>query len=550
MAKVVTSRDPVAFFSYVRLVDQHEGGRLTELRERLSREVEVQTGEPFPVFQDRNDIQWGQQWQERIDDSLDAVTFLIPIITPSFFVSPACRDELEKFLEREEALEKNDLILPIYYIDCPVLNDEDKRKADPLAVVIAARQYFDWRDLRFDPMTSPQVGKKLAEMAVQIRDALERTAPRRKAAEPRAPSGRGKRGKEKTSRTRDDSVGATGSAETSSQAETDREKMRRGPVSKSAPPTHVVDPMARGDFTTISDALAGANPGDRILVRPGLYEEGLVIDKPIEIIGDGEVDEIVVRASGSNCILFEASMGRIANLTLQQAGGGKWYGVDIARGRLELEDCDITSRSMACVAIHDGADPRLRRNRIHDGKSGGVFVYEKGRGTLEDNDIFGNALAGVEIKQGGDPTLRRNRIHDGKSGGVYVYEEGQGTLEDNDIFGNALVGVDIKEGGNPTLRRNRIHDGKTGGVFVHEEGQGTLEDNDIFGNARAGVSIVGGGNPTLRRNKINNNGYQGIWVYDNGGGTFEDNDLTGNTRGAWDISKDSNENVKRSGNKE
>ena len=547
MAKVVKSRDPVAFFSYVRLVDEHEGGRLTEFRKRLSNEVEIHAGTPFPIFQDRNDIEWGQQWKERIEESIDAVTFLIPIVTPNFFESPACRDELETFLEREEKLERNDLILPVYYVDCPVLNDEEKRRADPLAEVIASRQRVDWRDLRFDPMTSPQVGKKLAQMAVQVRDALERSAPRREAAKPKPSRARGKG---KSSAAHDDSFGATASVETSSQAEIDREQKRRGPVTKSEPPTHVVDPMAREDFTTISDALAAANPGDRILVRPGLYEEGLVIDMPIEIIGDGERDEIVVRASGTHCVRFEANMGRIVNFTLQQMGDGDWYGVDIARGRLELEDCDITSQSLSCVAIHEGADPRLRRNRIHDGKAGGVFVYEKGQGTLEDNDIFGNASAGVVISEGGDPTLRRNRIHDGKAGGVFVYEEGQGTLEDNDIFGNAYSGVEIKEGGDPTLRRNRIHDGKQSGVYVREEGQGTLEDNDIFGNAYHGVEIKEGGNPTLRRNKINNNGYRGIRVYDNGGGTFEDNDLTGNTRGAWDISKDSEKNVERSGNKE
>jgi hypothetical protein len=32
------------------------------------------------------------------------VTLLIPIITPAFFHSPACREELTRFLERERSL--------------------------------------------------------------------------------------------------------------------------------------------------------------------------------------------------------------------------------------------------------------------------------------------------------------------------------------------------------------------------------------------------------------------------------------------------------------
>ena len=173
----------------------------------------------------------------------------------------------------------------------------------------------------------------------------------------------------------------------------------------------------RGDFTTVSAAIKAAKPGDRILVRPGLYDEALVVDKPLEILGDGPVSDIEIRARDANVLLFQASIGRVANLTLRQAGGeGNGFGVDISQGRLDLEGCDISSQSLACVVIRDGADPRLRRNKIHDSKKGGgVYVYDSGLGTLEDNDITGNALSGVEAKTGGNPTLRRNQIHDNKA---------------------------------------------------------------------------------------------------------------------------------------
>ncbi len=141
------------------------------------------------------------------------------------------------------------------------------------------------------------------------------------------------------------------------------------------------------------------------------------------------------------CWCFQANIGRVANLTLCQAGGeGKWYGVDIRQGRLDLEGCDISSQSLSCVAIHDGADLRLRRNKIHDSKQGGVHVYGSGLGTLEDNDITGNARSGAGINTGGNPTLRGNQIHDNEQGGVTVYDSGLGTLEYNDITGNGLLG--------------------------------------------------------------------------------------------------------------
>jgi parallel beta-helix repeat protein len=485
---------PIAFLSYVRFDDEYENGRLTELCSRLSGEIRLQTGSEFTIFQDRKDISWGQQWQERIDESLDGVTFLIPIVTPSFFKREACRSELERFLDREKQLKRNDLILPVYYVDCPVLTEAAKRDADPLAKVIASRQRIDWRELRFEPLTSPELRKMIAKMAKQFVDALDR-APTQRSAAP-APQENGSR---KSSDVAESTIVQEKSASAHSSEAAPRVSQ------KTEPPTHVVDAFHRGDYATLTDAIKAAKAGDRILVRPGLYKEGIVLDKPIEIIGEGVPNDIVIEAKGKNVVLFQANMGRIANLTFRQTGGeGNWYGIHIAQGRLNLEGCDISCQSSACVAIRAGADPRLLRNRIHDGKQSGVFVTENGLGTLEDNEIFGNAFAGVEIRSGGNPTLRRNRIHDGKSVGVFVYENGQGTLEDNEIFGNALSGVAIKRGGNPALRRNRI----------------------------------------------SKNGYEAIWVHDGGCGLFEDNDLRGNPKGAWDIAPDCVDKVKRARNQE
>jgi parallel beta-helix repeat protein len=380
--------------------------------------------------------------------------------------------------------------LPIYYVNCPILSDDARRAGDELAEIIAARQFIDWRELRFEPFTSPLVLKRIAELAAHIAEALQQTLPDSRPVQPRG---------------RAPATGAEAPA-TRVGAEADSGRMAEtgiGPVAKSEPRTLVVDAMHRGDHATLTAALNAAEAGDRILVLPGLYREGIVIDKPVEIVGDGELGDAIIEASGSAVVLFKTTMGRIANLVLRQSGGaGQWFCVDIVQGRLDLEDCDITSQSLSCVAIHGGADPRLRRNRIHDG------------------------------------------------GGVHVYENGQGTLEDNDIFAITLAGVEIKDGSNPTLRRNRIHDGKSTGAHVHSNGQGTLEDSEISGNAEAGVTVWGEANPVFRRNTITKNKLEAVWICQGGRGVFEDNDLRGNVRGTWNLAPDCAANVVRKNNQE
>lgn len=161
----------VAFVSYARLDDQHDDGWVSEFCGRLSGEVRMQTGDQFSIFQDRKEIAWGQNWQKRIDQTLDAVTLLLVILTPGFFRSSACRAEVERFLERERELGRDDLILPVYYVDTPEMDNPERRDSDELAQVLGARHYADWRDLRFQPLDSKKARKAVARLASRMRDA-------------------------------------------------------------------------------------------------------------------------------------------------------------------------------------------------------------------------------------------------------------------------------------------------------------------------------------------------------------------------------------------
>lgn len=166
---------PSAFLSYTHFDNIHNGDFISKLCCRLGKEVQLQRGDIFQVFQDKKDIMWGQKWKERIQKSLNVATFLIPIITPSFFKSENCRKEVLQFLQYQEDLQRKDFILPVYYINTPLLENDLVRQSDHLAQIIASYQYADWRDLRFFDFQSLEVSKAIANLASQIFDALERT---------------------------------------------------------------------------------------------------------------------------------------------------------------------------------------------------------------------------------------------------------------------------------------------------------------------------------------------------------------------------------------
>jgi parallel beta-helix repeat protein len=518
-------RMPAAFLSYARFNDQHDHDRLTHLCTKLAGEIENVTGEAFHIFQDRRDIRTGQNWSESINESLDATTLFIAILTPSFFRSEACLSEVRRFLERERALQRGDLIIPVYYVDVPGLNGRESGPGG-LFDVIRNRQYFDWRELRFEELDSSQTRRALNRLALHIREALVRFPVRSDdAARAAAPAATAP---QPTANQAPGGIPAPPMA-----AEPTAQTPGGSARAAAEPPTHVVDAF-RGPYASVAHAVSIASPGDRILVRPGTYDEGLVLDKPLEILGQGKPEEVVIQATAANALAFRTTFGRVANVTLSQLGGGDYFAVDIGQGRLTLEGCRIDSASLAGIAIHgSGADPIIRNNHIRRCQQSGLIVFDEGRGTLEENDIADNRAWGVVVRDAGNPLLRGNRIHDNEYGGVGVERGGLGRLEDNDIAANRREGVLISGRANPVLRRNTIARNSMAGVYVYDHGQGTVEQNEIRDNLQSGVAIRTGGNPTVQGNVITGNNGKGVWCQGQGAGIVTNNDLRGNAFGAF-----------------
>ncbi|MEO6723665.1 MAG: right-handed parallel beta-helix repeat-containing protein [Blastocatellia bacterium] len=351
----------------------------------------------------------------------------------------------------------------------------------------------------------------------------------------------------------------------------------------------VVSASGDGDFTSLGQALRAAASGARILVRPGLYREGIVLDKPVEIIGESELQEVIIASAKASCILMRTDEATVRGLTLrqEQGAGGEdeaFFAVDIPQGCLTLEDSDISSRSLSCIGIHnDSADPVIRRCRIHTGADSGIYVFNAAQGLVEDCDIHDNANVGVAITERANPTIRRCAIRAGKDAGVVSWNGGLGLIEECEISGNARAGVGVSEQANLSILRCRIYDGANSGVFVHNNGQATLEDCDIYGhaepemavrlggkiiargcsihegnssgvlidsggiavleqcnvqsNASAGISVNADGVAALNQCCINRNGGAAVRVQSGGKAAVENCDLTKNRSGAWETQR-------------
>lgn len=306
-------------------------------------------------------------------------------------------------------------------------------------------------------------------------------------------------------------------------------------ASSSADKSFVVAPDGSGDFLTLTDAIGRAQAGSRLLVRPGIYDEVLVIDKSLEIIGDGALEEIIVRATASSCLVMRADAATIRNLTFRgqaRRGGANddgFFAVDIPRGRLLLDGCDISSDSLACVAIHNPtAAPVIRNCRIHHGGDSGVYAFDGAGGLIEGCNIYENTNVGVAITGGAKTGILNCHVHHGGDAGIVVWDGAANLIEGCDIYENKRANVGISDAGTTTLRRCRIHDGQNTGVFTHRDGRAIIEECNIYRHTEPEVAVTGGGEVSLHNCQIHDGQSHGVFIDDLGRALLEVCDVFSN----------------------
>src|SRR5262245_58084977 len=167
----------VGFFSYSREDDDDSHGRLSELRDRIQRELRGQLGRSranFRLWQDKEAIAPGKLWEGEITAAIEQAVFFIPIVTPTAVKSQFCMHEFDAFLVRERALGRNDLVFPLYYIRVPALEHDAEWRSDPLLSIIGQRQWTDWRDLRLLDVQDTRVREAVAQFCANVTDTLQR----------------------------------------------------------------------------------------------------------------------------------------------------------------------------------------------------------------------------------------------------------------------------------------------------------------------------------------------------------------------------------------
>lgn len=155
----------IAFLSYSNLDWEAELDKkaLQKLPRILESQVRAEIGSrDFSIWQDKDDLRWGDDWSEKIDYVISEADIFIAVISPGWFKSENCQQEFDTFIKSENTARK--LLLPIIWRYCKteLLNSENQKRLD----IINRVQCVDFRNHAH--ISDSDVSKKYKEISLCI----------------------------------------------------------------------------------------------------------------------------------------------------------------------------------------------------------------------------------------------------------------------------------------------------------------------------------------------------------------------------------------------
>ncbi len=247
---------------------------------------------------------------------------------------------------------------------------------------------------------------------------------------------------------------------------------------------------------TLAEAIAGADPGDVLVLTAGTYSGPVTIDRPLTLAGPKEA--VIDGESEGTVVIIAAADVVIRGLTVTGSGTDHSEidsGIKIVKGadRALIEGVTLTD-NLHGIDIHGGLDALVRENVIEgrqnprmNERGNGIYVWNSPGAVVEGNlirwgrdGIFTNAS-----KKG---TFRNNIFRDLRFAVHYMY------THDSEVSGNISIGNHL---GYAIMYSNRV----------------VLKDNLSLGDREHGVMLNYANNADVSGNLVRGGTKKCTFIY-------------------------------------
>jgi parallel beta-helix repeat protein len=265
--------------------------------------------------------------------------------------------------------------------------------------------------------------------------------------------------------------------------------------------TYIVDDSGFANFNTIQEAVVAASNGDTIYIKPGEYNEEVILNRSLTLMPlTGENGPIILKGDGlEKGITITADGCSLQGLTMQDFAGPAIY---VQSNRNSIKK-NVFKNANPAILVRGSHENLISQNTILDSQ-GAVALWENSTKTLvSENDILGCNVS-IVVRDAAENEILNNKISDAYWG-IWLDHAGNCRIESNDIqskrYGMWVLNSSYINVSQNKLRIRSSASDITQGINLANASETILQGNAI-NDATFGLVISSSKNNKLMDNAI------------------------------------------------
>jgi parallel beta-helix repeat protein len=180
------------------------------------------------------------------------------------------------------------------------------------------------------------------------------------------------------------------------------------------------------NYTTIQSAVNDAGNGDKVFIYNGRYNESVIVNSDIEIIGESNKDSIIGNFSTDYAFWIDSNRCNISNLCIQDAEIGLVY---TSNNNSLVQNNFFNNTFLSMLII--GSNTTISHN-TYVNNAIGIFGEYLNYSDIDNNDFYNNDISiGIILSQSNQ--IRNNSIEAGSYVGVLFFQSCNNTIYNNSV---------------------------------------------------------------------------------------------------------------------
>jgi len=315
-----------------------------------------------------------------------------------------------------------------------------------------------------------------------------------------------------------------------------------------------VDDSGGADFTSIQDAINYSNHGDIIRVNSGIYNENLIVDKFVSIIGNGSSLSIIdgggrgnvvklnmdhihlhgfmIRNSGSQThhagLSIESTHNTISNNSFINNSLGIW----LFNSRMNTIINNICSNnSNAGIWLDSSSNNIINNNTFENNWIHGIYLYQSSENSIDNNTCSNNKKFGMIIENSVLNIIHNNIFTENDEYGITLINNANDNIINNNNCSNNTYGIKLEsDSNNNTIRNNNCSKNREYGIIMFDSNFNRIINSIFNNNEKAGVYLQSSSRFNTIRNNTCVNNLHGIYIENSNSNNIENNNCSNNIK--------------------